>query len=83
MASSDISKRYYQKYSDLTPEQRERAGSRAEFRAKKQELGLKGINVEKDTKTRMAGDALNEMRTRGKEGVKEGNNYNTFCQTVY
>lgn len=76
MASSDISKRYYQKYSDLTPEQRERAGSRAEFRAKKQELGLKGINVEKDTKTRMAGDALNEMRTRGKEGVEEGNKYN-------
>ena len=76
MASSDISKRYYQKYSDLTPEQRERAGSKAEFKAKKQELGLKGINVEKDTKTRMAGDALNEMRTRGREGVEEGNKYN-------
>jgi hypothetical protein len=76
MASSDIGKRYYQKYRDLTPEQRERAGSKAEFSAKKKELGLKGINVEKDTKTRMAGDALNEMRTRGKEGVEEGNNYN-------
>ena len=76
MTSSDISKRYYQKYRDLTPEQRERAGSKAEFGAKRKELGLKGINVEKDTKTRMAGDALNEMRTRGKEGVEEGNNYN-------
>ena len=76
MASSDIGKRYYQKYRDLTPEQRERAGSKAEFSAKKQELGLKGINVEKDTKTRMAGDALNEMRTRGREGVEEGIKYN-------
>ena len=73
---ADISKRYYQKYSQLSDEQKERAGSKSEFIEQKQALGLKGVNVESDTKTRMAGDALNQMRTRGREGVEEGNKYN-------
>ena len=72
----DISKRYYQKYSSLTDKQKERAGSREEFAAKKQELGLKGVNVESDTKTRMAGDALNQMRSREKAGVTNPKKYN-------
>ena len=73
---ANVKNRYYQKYSQLTDKQKERAGSKADFRQRKQELGLKGVNVEKDTKTRMAGDALNQMRSRGREGVKEGSKYN-------
>lgn len=69
--NKSISKRYFQKYSSLTPEQKERAGTRAEFSAKRKDLGLKGVNVGYDTKTRMAGDALNELRNN------EGANQNT------
>jgi len=72
----DTSKRYYQKYGSLTDKQKKRAGSKEEFIAKKQELGLKGVNVEKDTKTRMAGDALNQMRSREKDGVTNSKKYN-------
>lgn len=73
---ANVKNRYYQKYSQLTDKQKERAGSKADFIQRKQKLGLKGVNVEKDTKTRMAGDALNQMRSRGREGVKEGSKYN-------
>lgn len=73
---ANVKNRYYQKYSQLTDKQKKRAGSKADFIQRKQELGLKGVNVKKDTKTRMAGDALNQMRSRGREGVKEGSKYN-------
>ena len=72
----DTSKRYYQKYGSLTDKQKKRAGSKEEFMAKRQELGLKGVNVESDTKTRMAGDALNQMRSREKDGVTNSKKYN-------
>ena len=72
----DTSKRYYQKYGSLTDKQKKRAGNKEEFMAKKQELGLKGVNVENDTKTRMAGDALNQMRSREKDGVTNSKKYN-------
>ena len=39
---ADISKRYKLKWSELTPEQKEKSGSRAEHTAKREQLGLKG-----------------------------------------
>jgi len=58
---SDVSKRYYQKWSDLTEAQRAKEVSKSTFKERKAELGLKGINVKADTKTRMAGDALRKL----------------------
>ena len=58
---SDVSKRYYQKWSDLTEAQRAKETSKSAFKKRKAELGLKGINVKADTKTRMAGDALRKL----------------------
>ena len=39
--TQDISKRYTQKYSDLTPEQKAKSGSRSEHMAKRESLGLR------------------------------------------
>ena len=66
---SEISKRYYQAWSDLTPEQQAK-GSRQEHSARREELGLKGVNVELDTKARMAGDAIVQMN-RSEEPNKD------------
>ena len=59
--SADISKRYYQKWSDLTEEQREKSGTQADHAARRAEYGLTGVNVDSDTKRRMAGDAIVQM----------------------
>ena len=58
---SDVSKRYYQKWSDLTEAQRAKEVSKSAFKERKAQLGLKGINVKADTKERMAGDALRKL----------------------
>ena len=58
---SDVSKRYYQKWSDLTESQRAKEVNKSSFKERKAALGLKGINVKADTKTRMAGDALRKL----------------------
>ena len=60
-----IGQRYYQNWSDLTPRQQERSGSQREHAARRDELGLRGVNVEKDTKARMAGDAIIQMNANG------------------
>ena len=60
--TKEISKRYYQQWSDLTPEQQAKSGSREEHSAQREAFGLKGVNVENDTKQRMAGDAILDMR---------------------
>ena len=59
--SADISKRYYQKWSDLTEEQRGKSGTQADHAARRAEYGLTGVNVDSDTKRRMAGDAIVQM----------------------
>ena len=64
--ATDVSKRYYQKWSELTDEQKAKSGSKAEHNARREEYGLKGVNVESDTKTRMAGDAIKQIKSQEK-----------------
>ena len=77
--NQDISKRFYQDYDSLTEAQRAK-GTREEHDARRESLGLTGINAKVDTKPRMAGEALRILKrseTPNQTGI------NTAKEAVY
>ena len=70
--NKEISKRYYQDWDSLTDDQRLKSGTQEEHDAVRKSHGLLQVNSERDTKPRMAGEALrqlNKNKTENETGI--------------
>lgn len=78
-SNNDISKRFYQDYDSLTEAQQAK-GTKEEHDARRESLGLTGINAKSDSKPRMAGEALRQLK-KADETNRTG--IDTAKQAVY
>ena len=68
---NEISKRYFKEYDSLTKRQQRRTGSQEEHDARREALGLTGVNAQPNSKPRMAGEALRQLKS-GEERNQTG-----------
>ena len=75
--NKEISKRYYQDYDSLTDDQKLKSGTKEEHDARRTEYGFTGVNSKTDTRPRMAGQALRQLKKaeeRNETGIANAEN---------